>query len=329
MASPKTMTSGRRRFLRQVLGASGAAWAARSFGGRAAAAQAGRAGSSRRWTDRLGLQVYTVRDQLNKDFEATMAAIAEAGYHEVELFGSLGDRTPRQIRAILDRNGLTAPSTHMTVSAGPDLDKQLEAWQIIGHRFTAVRVGAPRAAGAPAGAPRTGAPPPAPPPTPETWRRQAAALNDVGRAGQKYGVRALVHNHTEEFAPMGGAGTGYDILLSETDPALVAMELDLGWARLAGQDPIAMFRKHPGRYPLWHVKDTTGLAAAVARPFPERRLGAQFVPVGAGDIDYKALFAMAETAGLQHFFVEQDNAVDGDSLALIRTSAQNLKKLLS
>ena len=90
-----------------------------------------------------------------------------------------------------------------------------------------------------------------------------------------------------------------------------------------------MFKKHPGRYPLWHVKDTTGLAAAVARPFPERRQGAHFVPVGAGDVDYKALFAAAQTAGLQHFFVEQDNAVDADSLAAIRTSAQNLKRILS
>lgn len=90
-----------------------------------------------------------------------------------------------------------------------------------------------------------------------------------------------------------------------------------------------MFKKHPGRYPLWHVKDTTGLAAAVARPFHERRLGAHFVPIGGGDIDYKALFAMAATAGLQHFFVEQDNAGEGDSLAAIRTSAQYLKTILS
>jgi sugar phosphate isomerase/epimerase len=327
MASPKTMTSGRRRFLGQVLG--GAAFAAGSLGGIVTAAQTGRAGSAARWADRLGLQVYTVRDRLAKEFEATMAAIAEAGYKEVELFGSLGDRTPQQIRAILDRNGLTAPSTHITVSPGPDLEKQLEAWQIIGHRFTAVRVGSPRPAGPPAGAPRTGPPPQAPPATLETWRRQAAALNEVGRAGQKYGVRALVHNHIDEFIPMSGGGTGYDILLGETDPALVALELDLGWARLAGQDPIAMFKKHPGRYPLWHVKDTTGLAAAIARPFPERRLGANFVPVGTGDIDYKALFAMAATAGLQHFFIEQDNAVDGDSVAAIRTSAQNLKRILS
>jgi sugar phosphate isomerase/epimerase len=329
MASPKKNRSGRRRFLQRVLSAGGAAWATGLLSGIGSTSQTGRNGSSARWAGRLGLQVYTVRDRLNKEFEATIAAIAEAGYKEVELFGSLGERTPRQIRAILDRNGLTAPSTHITVSPGPDLEKQLEAWRIIGHRFTAVRVGPPRVAGAPAASPRTGPPPQAPPITPDTWRRQAAELNEVGRAGQKYGVRALVHNHTEEFAPMGDAGIGYDILLDETDPSLVAMELDIGWARLAGQDPIAMFKKHPGRYPLWHVKDTTGLAATVARPFPERRLGARFVPIGAGDIDYKALFAMAATAGLQHFFVEQDNAVEGDSLAAIRTSAQYLKKILS
>ena len=324
MAHHQRNLPGRRRFLQTVVGAAGALVSATAAGRSLIAAQ------TSPWATRLGLQVYTVRDQLAKDFEATLAAVAEAGYKEVELFGSLGERTPQQVRAVLDRHGLTAPSTHIGVSPGPDLAKQLEGWQVMGHRYTAVRVGGPRPAGAPPGGAGGRASAPPPPNTADVWRRQAQALNEVGTAGKKYGVRALIHNHIDEFAPLvGAAGTGYDILLSETDPTVVSMELDIGWARLAGQDPIAMFKKHPGRYPLWHVKDTTGLAAAVARPIAERRLGANFVPVGAGDIDYKTLFALAPTAGLQHFFVEQDNAVEGDSLAAIRTSAQNLKRILS
>jgi sugar phosphate isomerase/epimerase len=312
----------RRQFLQSLIALG--VWSAAPAG--ALAAQAGRPAPGSSWATRLGLQVYTVRDRMAKDFEATLAGVAKAGYTEIELFGSLGERTPQQVRAILDRNGLSSPSTHIAVSPGPDLAKQLEAWQVIGHRFTAVRVGGPRPAGG------RGATPPSPPPpnTPDVWKRQADALNQVGAAGKSHGIRALVHNHTEEYAPLVGAsGTGYDILLAETDPALVAMELDIGWASLAGQDPIAMFKKHPGRYPLWHVKDTKGLPAVVARPFAERRSGANFVPVGTGDIDYKAMFAAAPTAGLQHFFVEQDNAVDGDSLAAIEASAQHLRRLLS
>ena len=315
----------RRQFLQSLVALG--VWSASPAGGAvASAAQAGKPAAGSPWATRLGLQVYTVRDRMAKDFEATLAGVAKAGYTEVELFGSLNDQTPQQVRAILDRNGLSSPSTHITVSPGPDLAKQLEAWQIIGHRFTAVRVGGARPAGGRGGGP----PSPPPPNTPDVWKRQAEALNQVGAAGKTHGIRALIHNHIDEYAPLVGAGgTGYDILLAETDPALVAMELDIGWASLAGQDPIAMFKKHPGRYPLWHVKDTKGLAAAVARPFADRRLGANFVPVGTGDIDYKAMFAEARTAGLQHFFVEQDNAVDGDSLAAIEASAQHLKRLLS
>src|SRR5688572_22013954 len=93
----------------------------------------------RKWSERLGLQVYTVRDKLKADFERTFAKIAEAGYKHVELFGSLGERTPKDMRAILDRNGLAAPSTHIALAPGPDLDRQLEGCQVMGHRFTAVR----------------------------------------------------------------------------------------------------------------------------------------------------------------------------------------------
>jgi sugar phosphate isomerase/epimerase len=301
----------RRTFLAQMAGVCIAA-------GAAPVAQRGNRG---RWLDRLGLQIYTVRDRLVKDFDATLNDIAAAGYKEVELFGSLGDRTAKDVRAALDRAGLAAVSTHLAIAPGPDLEKQLEAYQTIGHRFTAV------GAGGGEGGRGGGAPPE--PNTPERWKRQAEALNVVGGAGKKFGIRALVHNHVLEFAPLAGASTtGYEILLAQTDPTLVAMELDIGWASIAGQDVIAMFGEHPGRYPLWHVKDATGLKAAHATPFAERQRAAQFVPVGAGEIDYKAIFAAAAPAGLEHYFIEQDNAVDADSAAAIRTSAQNLKKLL-
>jgi sugar phosphate isomerase/epimerase len=315
----------RRTFVKQMLGVSGLAAVA-------GVAPVGRlcAQSSARWADRLGLQVYTVRDQLTKDFEGTLAKVAQAGYTEVELFGSLGDRSAKETRAILDRVGLKAVSTHITVAPGEGLERQLDDYAIIGHRYTAVRTtphgGAPRGGG-PVNA--TSSPRPAPPPnTVDRWKRQAEALNQVGLAGKARGIRALLHNHVVEFEPIGGAGLGYDILLAETDPDLVTMELDIGWASIAGQDVLALLKRHPGRFKLWHVKDAKGLAAVTAKPIQERQAAASFVPVGSGDIDYKKIFAAAATAGLEHFFVEQDNAIQGDSIAAARASADQLKKIL-
>jgi sugar phosphate isomerase/epimerase len=263
-----------------------------------------RNGSLSIWTEKLGLQVYTVRDRLDADFEGTLTALSSQGYSELELFGSLGGRSPREIRAILDRLGLAAVSTHIAIGPGPDLESNLEAYQIIGHRYTAVRV--PPAPGGGGGNSRDG------------WLRQAETLNMVGQAGKPYGIRALVHNHTQEFEPLaGGDGTGYDVLLAETDPDLVAMELDIGWANIAGQDVLAMFRTNPGRYRLWHVKDVADLGTRNT-----------FVPVGTGEIDYRPVFEAAAQAGLEHYFIEQDNAPDSNSIAAARTSANNLRNML-
>jgi len=145
-------------------------------------------------------------------------------------------------------------------------------------------------------------------------------------------MKMLIHNHTQEFEPIEGSKLRpYDILLAETDPAVVAMQLDIGWASVAGQNILEMFRKNPGRYELWHVKDATGLKSADPKLTPnQRRQATSLVPVGLGDVDYKTIFANAELAGMKHFCIEQDNAnAWGDSLAAARVSYQNLVKMLS
>ena len=142
----------------------------------------------------------------------------------------------------------------------------------------------------------------------------------------------LIHNHTQEFQPIEGSSLlPYDILLAETDPELVAMQLDIGWASVAGQNILEMFHKSPGRYELWHVKDVRGIKNMSAQMTqPERQRSAMLVPVGQGEVDYKTIFASAELAGLKHYCIEQDNAADwGDSIAAARVSYQNLIKLLS
>jgi sugar phosphate isomerase/epimerase len=153
-------------------------------------------------------------------------------------------------------------------------------------------------------------------------------------AGRKYGIKALIHNHTNEFEPLAEDRSvrPYDILLAETDPTLVAMELDIGWATVAGQNALEMFRKNPGRYELWHVKDMDELSALASMTTQaERQRAAKIVPVGAGDIDYRPIFAAAGIAGMKHYFVEQDTAPDwaGGSYAAAKLSYDALMRTLA
>src|SRR5262249_26271842 len=149
----------------------------------------------------------------------------------------------------------------------PDFEKELEDRQVMGMQYTATRGGAGRGP-APAGAP----PPQRQGPTVESVKRRAAQTNELGKVAKKFGIKVLIHNHTEEFELLDdGKTTTYDILLAETDPALVAMELDIGWASVAGQNILSMFQKHPNRFELWHVKDATGIRDADPKATPNAR----------------------------------------------------------
>ena len=293
---------GRRTFLKNIAAAAGS-----SLPARAAASD---------WKKKIGLELYTVRDLLAKDFEGTMAKVAEIGYKEVEPT-SYGGLEPKAFRALLDRLKMTAPSTHAGATEGPNLEKELEGFRIMGIRYIEIR-GARQAPG---------------PPTVEAIKRRAEGINKHGEIAKQFGMKILIHNHTEEFEFLeGGKLSMYDVLLAETNPATVTMQLDIGWASVAGQNVIDLFKKNPGRYELWHVKDATGIKRAPSNATPaERRKLAKLVPVGEGDVDYGPIFAQAQLAGLKHYVIEQDNAgQDGnDSLAAARTSYRNLMRVLS
>jgi sugar phosphate isomerase/epimerase len=295
----------RRTFLERVALGYGAAWVVGA--------------ATADWKNHMGLELYTVRDLMDKDLEGTIARVAEIGYKEVEPT-SYGKLDPKQFRAVLDKNGLTAPSTHAGAQEGPDLEKQLAGFQTMGIQYTEVR-GAP-------GANRGGRAPL----TEESVKRSADEINRHGTMVKKFGMKMLIHNHTQEFELLEGSKlTQYDVLLRETDPALVAMQLDIGWASVAGQNILQMFQKSPGRFELWHVKDATGIRSADPKATPnERRKTAKLVPVGQGEIDYKAIFAKADQAGLKHFCIEQDNAAENgaDSMAAAKASYQGLMKML-
>src|SRR4051794_27255742 len=280
------------------------------------------------WKKRMGLELYTVRDIMPKDYEGTLAKVAEIGYKEVEAADPYNNMEPKQYRALLDKYGLTMPSTHSGAVDGPGLEKQLEGFQIMGLKYTEVRGGGGLGA-APTAARPAGTPPARPV---ESANRQAAELNKYGAIVKKFGMKMLVHNHAGEFELLDdGKHTQYDVLLAETNPELVAMQLDVGWAAVAGQNILEMFAKHPGRFELWHVKDALGIKNADPKMSPtQRQRAAKLVPVGTGEVDYRAIFGAAKQAGLKHYVIEQDNAAEwGDSLAAARVSFQNLSRILS
>jgi sugar phosphate isomerase/epimerase len=271
----------RREFLAALV-----ALASSAAGGRGVA-QAGRLAP-------IGVQLYTVRTLLERDFEGTLAAVAAIGFREVEFAGYHG-RTPQAVRAALGRAGLAAPSAHVTIEAVRDeLPRVLEGAQVMGHRHVVV------------------AWLPEPQRTLDGYRAAADLFNRVGQQTGAAGIRFAYHNHAFEFARLDGR-MPYDVLLERCDPHYVAFEMDLYWISKGGQDPVAYFARWPGRFPMVHVKDSTGP--------PDHRM----VDVGAGSIPWKAIFARREQAGIRHYFVEHDEPPD--PLASVRRSYEYLRRL--
>src|SRR5262245_37047632 len=250
------------------------------------------------WADRLnliGVQLYTVRTLLERDFEGTLAQLAAIGFREVEFAGYHG-RNPRAVRGALDQSGLVAPSAHVPIdSVRDELPRVLDAAMAIGQRYVVVAW------------------------LPEQQRRaldgyRAAAdlFNRVGQQALKSGVRFAYHNHAFEFIPLENR-IPYDVLLERCEPRYVAFEMDLYWITKGGQDPLAYFTRWPGRFPMVHVKDSGGP--------PEHRM----VDVGAGTIAWKPIFDRREQAGIKHYFVEHDEPPD--PLASVRRSYEYLRRL--
>jgi sugar phosphate isomerase/epimerase len=136
-------------------------------------------------------------------------------------------------------------------------------------------------------------------------------FSKAGEACKKSGLQFAFHNHATEWTPIEGT-TSYDMILSQTDKDLVKLELDLGWVATAKKDPVELFKGHPGRFPLFHVKDFKLDTNMI-------------VPVGQGDVDFKPAFANARLAGMKYYFYEQDTAKSMDDVSL---SFNNLKKVL-
>ncbi len=233
---------------------------------------------------RVGIQLYTVRDLMKADFEGTLAKVAQIGYREVEFAGYF-DHTPEQVRAVLDKNGLASPSCHVGYgdATGPGWSATLEKAKAVGHQYVVCAWIDEQA--------RKSA---------DDWKRICDQFNTAGTAAQAAGLQFAYHNHSFEFVPLADGRKPYDVLLANTDPKLVQLEVDLFWITFGGGDPVAYFMQYQGRFPMVHVKDM------IKKPSPDVTPDKVMVDVGKGSIDWKAIFAHSGHAGIQHYFVEHD-----------------------
>ena len=239
--------------------------------------------------EKIGLQLYTVRDQMKADFDGTIAKVASIGYKEVEFAGYFG-RTPERVRAVIDRNGLTSPSCHVEYAVLSDKwPSVIESSKLIGQSYI-VCPWIPEEIRK----------------QPDGWKRAIETFNHAGEISKKSGIQFAYHNHWFEFLPVNGK-LPYDMLLEQCDPELVKMELDLCWITVAGADPLTYFNRYPGRFPLVHVKDMKKLpkvSASGGQDFGDSLK--DMTAVGSGIIDWKRIFGQSEKAGIKHYIVEHD-----------------------
>jgi len=242
---------------------------------------------------RIGLQLYTVRDLMQVDVGRTLEKVAAVGYEEVEFAGYFGE-SPARLRMLLDAVGLDAPSSHVSLQdLTHDAARVFDAAEVIGHRYLVVPSLDPQDRQ-----------------SLDDYRRVAAALNGAAEIASARGLWVGYHNHDFELARIGGE-LPYDLLLSRTDPALVCFEMDFYWMTRGGADPVAYLERHAGRFHLCHIKDM------------DRR--GKMADVGAGRIDFGEILRHRESAGLRHFYVEHDHPTD--PLASVRASYDFLRKL--
>lgn len=244
---------------------------------------------------KIALQLFTVRDSAQRDFIGTLKQVAAMGYRGIEAGGSLGGLPVRELRSILDDLGLAFVSGHIGVGAiNHGLEAMLEDYAALGARYIGTAW------------------------LPDEYRRDAQSWQRAGRLMEKAATMCVKHdltffhhNHAIEFEKVDDGRYGFDVLLEATDPFLVKAELDVYWAQFAGVDPAVYLRKLDGRSPLVHLKDMTA---------DEKRT---FEIVGAGTLDFPAIFAAGDAGDVDWYIVEQDQCPLGE-MESARASYQNI-----
>ncbi|MBA4408698.1 MAG: xylose isomerase [Odoribacter sp.] len=257
----------------------------------------------------VGLQLYTIRDAMDADVTGSLKKLSDLGYKNLELAsysnGKFYGYSPVEFKKIVNDLGMDIISSHSAVeSAGITVENA----KIMADSHAALGVKyciqpwineVDRNV--------------------ETYKRMIGDWNKVGEIMKEVGIQFGYHNHNFEFANINGIVPYYDIFLPEMDASLITMELDLFWASKAGQDPVAMFNKYPGRFQLLHFKDMRTNQA----PFFDV-IKDDICSVGAGVIDFKKILASKEVAGTKYTFVEDDNQGNGKPFEALEISINNL-----
>jgi len=250
----------------------------------------------RKKLSKIGLQLYTVRRSLEKDFEGTLRQVAALGIKEVEFAGYF-EQKPEQIKKLLKSLKLASPSAHTdTKTLRSGLPEAIAAAKTIGHRYLIL-----------------GYLPEEERKSLDDYKKLIELLNKTGEKCRQADLQFAYHNHDFEFRKIEGK-TPYDLILAETDAGKVKMEMDLYWINKAGFEPLSYFEKYPKRFPLVHVKDMDNT--------PEK----SFTEVGRGVIDFKKIFSKSSAAGIRHYFIEQDKT-RGEPLESVKVSLKYLKDL--
>lgn len=250
----------------------------------------------------IGLQLYSVRNLLPKDFDGTLRQLAAAGYREVEAAGYF-DKTAADFGNALQKAGLKCISTHHQLpQLKTQLDQLIEYGQALGLQYIICSW-----AGVHRDPTRTGEL------NLDDWRYVADQFNAIGAKIKSAGMTFGYHNHTVEFGKENGT-VYFDELLKRTDPKVVSFEMDCGWVVAGGHNPVEYLTRFPERFPLMHIKDLLKLPDGKWRN----------VVMGKGTIDYKPIFRAA--TGLKHYFIEQEE-FEGDPMTELRQDADFMKKL--
>lgn len=244
-----------------------------------------------------GLALYTVRDDMGADVKATLMAVAEAGYKNIEAAsykdGKFYNMSPKDFSSLLKEVGLIPISTHQGGVTLENADNMIADVKAAGFKYFVIPV------------PPMG--------LRDDHKQLASVLSTIGEKCQKAGLKLLYHNHDFEFKKGNDGVVTFDYLLENTDPKYVNFQMDLYWVTKADQDPVAYFNKYPGRFKMWHVKDMDDQG--------------RFAPVGNGKIDFSKILAQKKKSGMKYYMVEQDKTFDMKPLEAIKISHKGLVKI--
>ncbi len=227
------------------------------------------------YAGKLGAQLYTVRSLFEKDYAATLNALADIGFKDCETAGFY-NHNPADVRKALDDVGMVSRSAHVQLDdMRNNFDMLLEQAETMGQSSLFISWIAEKER------------------TLDGYRAIADLLNERALEAKKAGKTVGYHNHEFEFLKQGEI-SGYDILLERTDPKLVAMEIDIFWAHKVNIDPLNLFKKAPGRFKSCHIKDIDS--------------NGEMADVGDGEINFASILSKYKEAGIEQFYVEHDNA---------------------